>query len=246
MRTFGTIGARELVWVLAIAAVGAAGAWPGERGEPDPLALLVWLALIAPASGFACGALRLRLWPAAAVVPAAWMFLVGIVDALSESRDLSRPVWASCALAGMFAAAFGLGRVSATKELAASGRIAAAALRNTGLVLLVTALASALPFLGEHLRTPPSASVNAHLLDIAPTTLATECAGVDWMRHPPIYDAASTADIDPGLRTPYDGRLAGGLVFVVGCALAWCLERVARRRDERWPSTATSAPSPRS
>jgi len=241
---FGTVGARDLLVALAIAAVGAAGAWPGERGEPDPLALLSWLALIAPASGFACGALRLPPWPAAAVVPASWMMLVGIVDALSQSRDLPQPIWAGCALAGLFACGLGPGALS-VRRVPASARAPVAA-RGAAVVLLLTALVCALPFIGALVRTPPSARVNARLLDVSPATLAAECAGVDWMRHPPIYDAASTADIDPALRTPYDGRLAGGLVFVVGCALALSLDRVARRRDTRWPSTGTSAPSPRS
>jgi hypothetical protein len=234
VRSLGTISARDLGVALLIAAIGALGAWPGERGEPDPLALLVWLALIAMACGFACGAMGLRLWPASAVVPAVWMFLIGIVDALAETRDLPRPLWAGCAIFGLFAAGFGLG-----------SRFSSHLWRGTSLTLLVTAIACALPMCGALLRMPPSPRVTARLLDLSATALVAECAGVDWMRHPAIYDAASTESIDPSLRSPYDGRLAGGIVFVVGCALAWTLPR-RRRSPDRWPSTDTSAPSPRS
>jgi hypothetical protein len=242
VRGAGQISARDLAIALAIAAIGALGAWPGARGEPDPVALLVWLALIAPACGFACGALQLRPWPAAAVVPATWMFLVGVVDALAQSRDLPRPVWAGCAIAGLFAVGFGFGSL-----------FTASLWRGIGLALLLTALLCALPLCGGFLRTPPTARITARMLDLSPATLVAECAGVDWMRHPAVYDAASTSDIDPTLRSPYDGRLAGGLVFVVGCALAWTLGRVARKQPRKqhgipdpWPSTDTSAPSPRS
>jgi hypothetical protein len=148
-------------------------------------------------------------------------------------------VWAGCALAGLFAAGFGVGSL-----------MQSSAWRGFAVALLASALACALPLSGALLRAPLPARVSARLLDLSPATFVAECAGVDWMRHPVIYDAASTADIDPLLRAPYDGRIAGGLVFVVGCALAWSLDRAARRlqrsRDRRWPSTGTSAPSPRS
>jgi hypothetical protein len=230
-RRGGSITARDLLSALGIAAIGALGSWPGTNGEPDPLASAVWLAFIAPACGVACRAIGLRFWPAAVVVPATWMFLIGLADGLSR-RDLPRPIWAGAAIAGLFGIGFALGSLPWLR-----------AWRGASIVLLATALLCALPVSGVFLRVPPAPAVTARLLDLAPTTLVGECAGVDWMRHPAIYDAASTSDIDPSLRTPYDGRLAGGLVFVVGCALAWGLQRLA---DRRWPSTATSAPSPRS
>src|SRR6185295_5414128 len=136
------------------------------------------------------------------------------------------------AIAGLFAIGFALGALPSRS-----------AWRRAGIVLLCEAFLCALPLSGALLRTRPAPAVNARLLDLSPATLVVECAGVDWMRHPAVYDAASTSDIDPILRSPYDGRLAGGLVFVVGCALALCLQRV---RDRRWPSTATSAPSRKS
>jgi hypothetical protein len=159
------------------------------------------------------------------------MFLVAFADALSP-RDLPRPIWAGCAIAGLFSIGFALGSFSSRS-----------AWRTAGLVLLVNALLCALPLSGGFLRDHPPAAVNARLLDVSPATLVVECSGVDWMRHPAIYDAATTSDIDPILRSAYDGRLAGGLVFVVGCALALALQRL---RDRRWPNTATSAPSRKS
>jgi hypothetical protein len=227
----GSIRARDFGVALGIATIGVLGAWPGRTGEPDPVALLVWLALVAPACGVACSALGLRFWPAAVLVPATWMFLVVFADSLS-TRDLPRPIWAGCALTGLFSVGFALGSLPSRSIW-----------RKVGTVLLCEAFLCALPLSGALLHTPPPAPVNARLLDLSPATLVVECAGVDWMRHPAIYDAASTSDIDPILRSAYDGRLAGGLVFVVGCALALSLQRV---RDRRWPSTATSAPSRKS
>ncbi len=231
MNKFGSITAREFGTSLGIATIGILGAWPGHNNEPDPVALLVWLSLVAPAVGVACSALRLRFWPAAVLVPATWMFLIVFADALS-ARDLPRPIWSGCAIAGLFSLGFALGSLPTRSTW-----------RTAGIILLVNALLCALPLSGGFLRDHPPAQVNARLLDLSPATLVVESSGVDWMRHPAIYDAASTSDIDPILRSAYDGRLAGGLVFVVGCALAFALQRV---RDRRWPNTATSAPSRKS
>jgi hypothetical protein len=56
-----------------------------------------------------------------------------------------------------------------------------------------------------------------------------ECAGVDWLRHPAVYDAAGVADLDPRWRAPYRPALAAGIALVVGCVLALLAARIDRR-----------------
>ncbi len=50
------VGARDLVIALSLGALGLPGLVPGAGGEPDPLAATCWIALIAPAAGYAAGA----------------------------------------------------------------------------------------------------------------------------------------------------------------------------------------------
>jgi hypothetical protein len=233
-----SIGWRDLMFVLALALSGALGALPGSRSGPDPVALLAWLAVWSAPAGFVFGASRLSLWPWAAVPPAAWMGLVAVVDGLS-SRDLPSPAWSALAWSGLFAAGFGAGRISLHRGLSGAGAL-----------LLASATLCALPVAAGHLGAPLPPAVSARLLDLSPATLVEECAGLDWMRHPAIYDPAGSADIDPSLRVAFRGPLAGPLVFVVGCALALAGEGIARARSKastnaRWPSTNTSAPSPK-
>lgn len=224
---------------LAIAASGALGALPGSSSGADPVALLAWLALWSAPAGFLCGAGGVPLWPWAAIVPAAWMGLVASVDGLSP-RDLPQPAWAALAWTGLFAFGLGLGRLRPGNAIGGAGAL-----------LLLGALLAALPLTGL-LGAPLPPAVAARLLDLSPVTLLAECAGLDWMRHPALYDPAGTVDIDPSLRVAWRGTLAGPVAFVVGCAVAAVGERVARARaasrearDDRWPSTSTSAPSPR-
>jgi len=219
---------------LAVAAAGALGA----LGAADPVALLVWISIWSAAAGAICGATSVRHVALAAVPPAAWMGIAAVVDG-SSARDLPSPAWAALAWSGLYAAGFGVGRL-------ARGRTFAVA----GVLFLLASLLALLPILPGTLGAPLPPPVEARLLDLAPATLVVECAGVDWMRHPAIYDAAGTADIDPSLRLPYRGSLAGPIAFVVGCLLAAAGEGIARARskagtNERWRSTSTSAPSPR-
>lgn len=215
------VGARDLFLALVLAFVGALGAWPGANGEPDPLALIVWLAIVAVPAGAFAGASGLRLWPIAPVVPACWLVAIGLADGLSR-RDLPSPVWVSVAVCGLFAFGFACGRVAPALRW-----------RGTAALLLCASALSSAPLLGLLLRAPFSARVNAFLLDLSPPTLLAECAGLDWMRHPIVYEAANTIDIDPGLRAARSAPLAGGIVFVVGCALAVLAERRARRVEAR-------------
>jgi len=229
---------RDFAVPVAVAAVGALGALPSATSGADPVALLVWIALWSAPAGFACGAAGTRHPALAALAPAAWMGLAAVVDGLSP-RDLPSPAWGALAWSGLFAAGFGLGRLAPGRPF---GGIAA--------LFLFSALLAALPVATGHLAAPLPPPAAARLLDLSPVTLVEECAGVDWMRHPAVYDPAGSADIDPSLRIAYRGSLAGPLAFVVGCALAAVGVGLARARSkasarERWPSASTSAPSPR-
>ncbi len=212
--------ARDLLLVLAVAAVGALGALPGSAGRPDPLAWLAWIALCSAAAGFYCGAAGVRLGPLALVPPAVWMGVLGLVDGASP-RDLPSPGWAALAWTGLFAAGFGIGRAFPDRRHGGAGAL-----------LLLAASLAALPIGAGLLAEPLSPAVVTHLLDASPATLLAECAGVDWMRHPAVYAAAGTADIDPALRVAYRGALAGPIAFVVGCALAAAGEAIARARSK--------------
>jgi hypothetical protein len=230
--------ARDLVVPLAAAAVGALGALPGSRSGGDPVALLAWLALWCAPAGFLCGAGGVALGPLALLPPAAWMGLAAVVDGLSP-RDLPSPAWGALAWTGLFAVGFGLGRLAPRRPFP-----------GVAALFLAAALLAALPILGGNLAAPLPPAVSARLIDLSPATLLEECAGVDWMRHPALYDPAGSADIDPSLRVPFRGPLAGPLAFVVGCLITAVGEGIARARskastEERWPSTNTSAPSPR-
>jgi len=216
-RPASLISARDLSVALALAFVGALGAWPGAHGEPDPLALIVWLSIVAVPCGAFAGASGLRIWPLAPVAPACWLAAIGIADGLSR-RDLPAPAWVSAAVFGLFAIGFACGRVAPALRW-----------RGTAALLLLSSALVGAALLGLVLRTPWPVRVNALLLDLSPATLLAECAGLDWMRHPVVYDAANTVDIDPLSRVARSAPLAGGIVFVVGCALALVAERRARR-----------------
>lgn len=207
------IASRELALGAAIASLGAVGALPGARGASDPLALAAWLAIAAAPAGFLAGASRLPVWPPGLLAPAAWMGLFAFVDGFSP-RDVPSPAWAALAWTALYVAGLGLGR-----------RAEGARFVGACALLLAGAAASALPLWGAFARAPLSAPVAARALDLSPAVFVLECAGVDLARHPAVYDAAATVDIDPSLRTPWRGSLASPLALVLGCALAWLLAR---------------------
>jgi hypothetical protein len=208
---------RDLAVALTIALVAALGALPGSRGS-DPVALLVWLSIWSLPAGVMLGSGASPLWPVAPVVPALWMALVGLVAA-SSVRILPSPAWSALAWSGLFAAGFALGRLFP----AHGWRIAAAC-------LVSAAGLDALSISGAWLASPLSPAWSARLLDLAPATLLAECAGLDWMRHPAIYEPAGALDIDPSLRVAWRGFLAGPIVFLVGCGAAFAADRIAARR----------------
>ena len=197
--------------------IGAVGALPGARG-PEPVALLVWISMWAVPAGVLSGGGSAPLWPIAPVAPALWMALVGLVAAAS-TRVLPAPAWSALAWTGLFAVGFACGRTFPRQRW----RVAAAALFLAGAL-------NALSISGAWLAAPLPAALSARLLDLAPATLLAECAGLDWMRHPAIYEPAGALDIDPALRVAWRGFLAGPIVFLVGCVAALLADRIARRK----------------
>jgi hypothetical protein len=186
------------------------------------VALLVWLALVAAPIGALAGGTRMHPWVVAPVVPATWAVVLVFVDTLSQ-RDLPTPIWACLAWTGIYALGFGVGRRASPGRSGATPTLVA-------VFLLASACLIWLPVGGGFFVEPWPPAVAARLLDLSPATLLAECAGLDWMRHPGLYEAAGTADIDPSLRTAYRGSLAAPLVLVVGCAAAFGCNTVARAR----------------
>ena len=205
---------RALLIALGLAAIGSAGLLPVGMLDPassSSLALLGWFALIAAPVGFLAGAQRLGLWPLGFVPPAIWMALLGILDATS-TVGLATPAYSGLVWTGLYATGYALGRLGWGAPFAGAAWLFLLAL---GLSLLPT-LEIELP-----------AWWIARTVDLSPVTLLMESAGVDWMRHPSIYDRAG--DLPPTLRTPYRGILAGPLVLLVGCAIA--ILSALRRRE---------------
>jgi hypothetical protein len=202
------------------AAAGALGALPGAGGALDPVTMLGWMALAAPAAGAACGARGLG--APALLVPAAWALALALLSA-RHGRDLPAPLWAACAVGGLFALGHALGARSRT-PLATAG-----ALLFLGLVLATAAPGFGLLAGGTELaRTHPSLA--ARLLDVSPLVLVFDCAGWDWTHaQPEVYAAAG---VEWFQRRAYPGNLAGPAVLVVGCALA-ILARVSGARPDR-------------
>jgi len=231
-RALPSIQPGELAWALACAAIGALGALPLAGRGPDPTAMLVWLALSSAPVGALAGATRMHAWVVAPVAPAVWAVVLVAVDTVSR-QDLPTPIWAALAWTGLYALGFSVGR--ATSGVSDEERVRTT--RVTPAVVAVLLLGSAclvwLPVGGGFLVEPWPPAIAARLLDLSPATLLAECAGLDWMRHPAVYEAAGAADIDPSLRTAYRGSLAAPMVLVVGCACVFGCDAVVRWRERR-------------
>jgi hypothetical protein len=219
----------HLFGALSIAGVGALGAFPGSRGHSDPVALLVWLSMCSLPAGVLSGASTSPLWPIAPVVPALWMGLVGIVAAAS-TRILPSPAWAALAWSGLYGIGFATGRITPARRW-----------RSAAVLFLLAAALNALAIAGAWLASPLPPAIAARALDLSPATLLAECAGLDWMRHPSIYEPAGALDIDPSLRVAWRGMLAGPSVFLVGCLAAFVADRIAGRGDRKRIDSETAA-----
>lgn len=222
-------GLRDLSITLAVALLGCVGA----LGGGDPTGFLIWIAIFAPAGGFAVGALGVRPWLFAPAAPGAWMVTLALLDSASE-RDLPTPLWSALAWTGLFVLGLGLGRAgsSSTRGPGAESEARGRAFGGAGVLLLVAGALVALPGKGGAVAQAWPPSVASALLELSPATLVVESAGVDWMRHRAIYEPVGT---DRFQRLPYRGELAGPLALVVGCLVAFgagFLTRSAERTEE--------------
>jgi hypothetical protein len=216
---------RRLGIALALAAVGSIGALGSVGviwGAADPVALLLWISLSSVACGYLAGALGAGLVPYGVVAPATWMVVLVALAGVSE-RDVPTPFWAALVWTGFFAGGAGLGRLGRRRG-------AAAAWSGAGWLLLLSALLVALPARGACSGRPWPPRTASALLDLSPASLVLESAGIDWMRHPAVYDPVGTDRFE---RAPYRGTLAGPLVLLVGCVLAaGCYGRERSLRTE--------------
>jgi hypothetical protein len=182
----------SLLGVLGVLAPGAGG---------GTVFAFAWTALAAPAAGHLAGAAPGR--PLRLAVPLiVWAVVLGGFVLLAAAPA---SFWVAPAIAGLFLLGTATGRLT---EDVWSG----AALWLT----LALALAGA-PLGYGQLAGPLPPEWTARLLDLSPLSLVLESAGVDWMRHPAVYDAAGTLDIGPELRQAWRGMVAGPALFVVGC-----------------------------
>lgn len=149
--------------------------------------------------------LRFGLW---AFVPVAWAGLA------------SAPAGTAWACLGLF----GVGSLLAVRGPTGGspGSGGSATLARAAALLLVCALLDG-SAAGWHVAatSPPwSPETAAWALDLSPRAFVMEVGGMDWMRHPSVYEPAGSDRIGPGIRTPYAGPVAVGLVVVVGCSAA--------------------------
>lgn len=185
--------------IFASALFVAGSALPGPSA--GSVLALAWAALAAPSAGHLSGAVRCSALRQFAPL------VIGLVVlfAFAALRGAPASLWSALALAGLYA----LG--------VATGRATQNAWCGAGLWLAVCgALAGSAIGFGQLAR-PWQPELAACLLDISPLSLVLESAGVDWMRHPALYDPAGTLDIGPELRQAWRGMVAGPALFVVGC-----------------------------
>jgi hypothetical protein len=207
--------------------LGALGLLPALAGIGDPLASLAWIAVVSPAVGVVAAGLGLGAWPFGLAVPAAWMIGLVWLDARAGAA-LPDPAWAAMTWTGMYALGFAAGALSVRR----APRTAALAFALAGLLAgLPLAGGAGAGMLGDRTWGEITPDGAARLFDASPVTMLLESAGVDWMRHPSVYDAAGTEWFSDR-RAPYRGRLAGPLLLVVGCASVLAVARripIARR-----------------
>jgi len=205
----------QLATLAASAASGALGLFPGAAGAADPVTVLGWQVLCAPAAGVACGAAGLGAW--SILVPASFGLLLALTGALVHG--LATPHWALCALGGLFAVGYAFGAHAKLPRRAVGwalflGTLLAGAPQGFGLLAGGTELA----------RSHPEAA--ACLLDLSPLVLVFDCAGRDWVHaQPEVY---SRSGVEWFQRRAYPGNLAGPAVLVVGCALVFLAGRIPR------------------
>lgn len=214
--------------ILAGAAGGGLlGALPAAWSGGDPVALLMWLGIWAPAAGFLCGAAGVRLLPVGLAAPVTWIAPLALLLGSSPGWSLPWLAWPTLAWTGLFAAGWALG-TAAPRHM----------WRGAAALLLLGASLTGLPGRGGLSAKPWSPSVASFLLELSPATLLAECGGADWMRHPAAYESVGT---DRFQRAPWRGSLAGPAVLLVGCGLAAASAGLRRRRARIPPGPSRPA-----
>ncbi len=225
---FDGVSSRDLLATFALSALGLLGLLPGlfqSESTGEPVVLMAWLAVAAPAIGCIGGKLRLRYWPLGFVGPAIWMGVYSVIAA-SLLHAAPTPIYAALVWAGLVALGWAIG--VGLPQLGWGG---------PGVLLLASASLAGLSTFVTLLGDSASQSFIALAIDASPITCVMESAGLDWMRHASIYELAGS--LPPDARTPYRGMLAGPLCLLVG----WVLVAVAERRSRSGSSVELSTES---
>ncbi len=206
---FGLLGLLPLAQALLESGPAARQAAPHAL-----VAHLVWLAVSAAPLGIWLSGEVLHVSPWLCVPPVCWA--AGALAAAQHAR-LPPTMWlGALVLVGLYATGLGIG------WWLGRARSAAAA----GLGCFLTAVLAILPAragLGERAPAPGFAR---SALEFSPATWVLESAGVDWMRHAFVYGRLESDRFE---RAPVDGKLAGTLACVLGCA-ALAASRLRARR----------------
>lgn len=200
------IALATLVGAVAILGAPWVGGW---RTAP-----LEWWATVALGVGALLGAgaaaLPSRRQRIASLTPLPLLLLLCAAAEIGPIARVPEPVRGASAIAGMLL--IGAAAVSRPRRgLALAVWFVALATLFDGAAIGWTVLGSGPPF---------SSSTTAMLLDISPRAFALESSGVDWMRHPSVYEPAGTDRIGPELRTGWSGSVAAYVVLVMGWGLS--------------------------
>lgn len=186
----------------------------------DPALSIAWVALWAAPAGALVGATSggTSRGLLAALVPVSWVLAgLRLVGPAVPSAG-----WAALVVAGLFGVGYGIGAWRSRSAWSSASAL-----------LVLGAILAWLPGLDGFAGTPPpwSPRTAARLLGLAPTSIAVESAGVDWMHHSAVYSNVGTDRMGPDVRTAWRGFLAGPTLLLVGCALAAAGHRVAADRS---------------
>ena len=204
-----------LLGLLPVALAYLASSPAAQQVKPHALTMhLVWLAITAAPLGIALAGEvpRPSLWLGAPVL--GWAG--GAWAAAQVSRVPPHFVLGLLVAVGLFALGLGLGW-----WLGRARSVGAA-----GLGLLLTTFLAILPARGGLGERAPSPAFARLTLEFSPATWVLESAGLDWMRHAFVYGPLQSDRFE---RAPVDGKLAGTLACVLGCA-AMVVGRLRARR----------------
>jgi hypothetical protein len=178
---------------------------------------MVWLALVAPACGAWAHQLGLRLFPHTLGIVGCFGFAMAAAGAVG-GRVVPAPGGGLLVVAGLIALGWGI-ECGLERWRWGGGR-----------VLVVGACSSVLgllPGAGLMLGRPLESGWAEWTLQASPVVATLAAAGVDVLRHPLVYDSATTSLSGPWSSWA-EGLLAPSLAFVGTWFSAWWLERRAR------------------